>query len=216
MVTLFDIAPRWRGEIVIVAASGPSLTQEVADACRGRRAIAVNDAWRLMPWADILYSCDAAWWRVHNGCPDFHGEKWSSHSAETNNKDNDDLLARAGVRLVAGQAGDTFSTDPRVIHYGNNSGFQAINLAILLGARRIVLVGFDMRVVDGKRHFFGNHPEPLSNRIEYSYFVPTFANAARHLPAGVTILNATPGSALKCFPAVPLELALGPDLQATG
>jgi hypothetical protein len=36
-----------------------------------------------------------------------------------------------------------------------------MGLAFLFGAARIVLVGYDMREVDGRRHFFGSHPRPL-------------------------------------------------------
>jgi hypothetical protein len=108
---------------------------------------------------------------------------------------------------VAGAQGAGFSRRQDVIHYGHNSGFQALNLAILLGAARIVLVGFDMRIVDGRRHFHGDHPHPLIN-ADPRRFVPHFERAAASLPVGVEILNATPGSALTCFPAADLDEAL--------
>lgn len=38
-----------------------------------------------------------------------------------------------------------------------NSGYQAANLAFLLGARRICLLGFDMQPKDGVNHFHGDH-----------------------------------------------------------
>lgn len=205
--------PRWTGETVVVAATGPSLTADVAAACYRARVLAVNDAWRLLPWAEVLYSCDAAWWKVHNGCPDFAGERWTSHSPQLNNKAADEALPGYRLNIIAGKSGDTFSGDPACLHYGNNSGFQGIGLAILFGARRIVLVGFDMRVGD-RRHFFGSHPPPLRNSLDYELLIPSFAHAAKHLPAGVEILNATPGSALTCFPMKPLAGALAGDLVA--
>ena len=40
----------------------------------------------------------------------------------------------------------------------NNSGHQAVNLAFLLGAKSIWLLGFDMHAKDSNHnHFFGNH-----------------------------------------------------------
>jgi hypothetical protein len=201
------IQPRWPDETVIVAAPGPSLTPDVAERCRGNRVIAVQDAYRIFPWADVLYGCDAAWWDVHGGCSDFAGEKWSSHGSADHN-DKREAAAKYGLHLVQGKDGNGFSTDPAVIHYGSNSGFQAVNLAILFGAGRIVLVGFNMQVVDGKRHFFGDHPKPLSNRTSYRAFVSAFEKAAKSLPAGVEIINATPQSALKCFRSVDLDRAL--------
>lgn len=189
---------------MIVAATGPSLTQEVAGALQNRTVLAINDAWRLIPWAEVLYACDEAWWNVHNGCSDFKGEKWSSHGDGHNEKMA--CAERFGLNLVRGDHHDTFSLNPEKIHYGSNSGFQGINLAILFGAKRVVLVGFDMRV-NGKRHFFGDHPAGLSNQTDYTTWVPQFANAAKKL-TGVEIVNATPGSALTCFKMMGLDDAL--------
>ena len=192
------LKPRWSK--CVVAASGPSLTPDVAFAvCLSDwPTIAIQDAYRLMPWADVLYGCDAKWWSTHNGCMDFEGEKWSAHDDGTNAK-----LAEAekyGLNLVAGQDKPGFSLDPEIIHYGSNSGFQALNFAILWGATEIALVGFDMRRVEGKAHFFGEHPEPLRNGAKYERFVEYFTRAK--VPEGVRILNATPGSALQCYPFV--------------
>ena len=111
--------------------------------------IAVNDAYRLFPDAAVLYACDSEWWDVHGGCPDFAGEKWSSHSVDAGgHNDKREVAKKYGLKLVEGRDRDGFSFDPACIHYGSNSGFQAVNLAILFGAKRIVLVGFDMRGVD--------------------------------------------------------------------
>lgn len=203
---LETVPRRWPGETVVVAAPGPSLSREVCDRCRAYRAIAVQDAWRLMPWADVLYGCDSKWWRHHNGAPDFAGERWASHGTTSN--DNAELAGAYGLHLVAGRSGATFSTDPRILHYGFSSGFQAVNLAILFGATRIVLIGFDMRIVDGRAHYFGDHPPPLLRRTNYGAFAARFVEAAKRLPPGVEIVNATPGSALTCFPMVPLDEVL--------
>jgi hypothetical protein len=204
------IPARWRGATVIVAAPGPSLTAEVVERCKGHRTVAVQDAYRLMPFADVLYGCDAEWWRVHGGAAGFNGQKWSTHDDAHNDKRA--VAADYGVHLVAGKAAEGFSLDPAVIHYGSSSGFQAVNLAILMGAAKIVLIGFDMRVADGRRHFFGDHPEPLNNKADFASFVPPFVRAAQSMPPGVEILNATPGSALQCLPMVDLDDVL-PDAE---
>jgi len=206
---LSSIEPRFADQTVVVAGSGPSLTREIAYRCQGAAAIAVNDAYQLFPDAAVLYACDAEWWEVHGGCPDFAGEKWSSHSVDTGgHNDKREVAEKYGLKLVEGRDRDGFSFDPACIHYGSNSGFQAINLAILFGAKRVVLVGFDMRVVDRKRHFFGDHPAPLRNDGGYGSFIRTFARAAKSLPDNIQIINATPCSALKCFPIMELQNAL--------
>jgi hypothetical protein len=197
------IEKRWGGATVFVAATGPSLTPEVASLVRGNRVVAVNDAYKLFPFADVLYACDAKWWDVHKGCPGFLGERWSSHEKGGSN-DKREAGAKYGLKLVAGRSGETFRTDG-AIAYGSNSGFQAVNLAILFGASRIVLVGFDMREVGGRRHFFGEHPRPLRSGGCFQSWAAKFASAAKCLPAGVQVVNATPGSAVKAFPFVKLD-----------
>jgi hypothetical protein len=207
----------WPGARCIVAATGPSLTPDVVEECRrahaagGFRVIAVNDAYRLMPWADALYACDSAWWKHHLGT-DFSGVKWSTHHKDGNDKL--DVAREYGVRIVNGKSAKGFSSDPGMIHYGMNSGFQAVNLAILLGAVTIVLVGFNLQHVDGKKHFFGDHPRRLQRAVKYERFALPFEYASKHMPTGVTILNATPRSALKCFPVVRLVDALAMELAA--
>lgn len=195
---------------MIVVAPGPSLSESVALKCRlarmlhDFRVVVVNDAYRLIEHADILYACDARWWEVHAGAVRFTGERWTTHEdgvQHTNSKEG--VAERYGLNCVRGHDGNEFSTDPAVIAYGSNSGFQAVNLALLKGATRVVLVGFDMRRVNGRAHFFGEHPAPLISKEDYGDFVAPFRIAARS--CRVPIVNATPGSALNCFPMVDLD-----------
>lgn len=200
------ISSDWDG-FCIVAASGPSLTEEVAEACRGYKVIAVSDAYKRIPWAHILYSCDAEWWHVNN--PEFAGGKWSSHG-DAGRNDKRKTAAAHGLNLVQGREADGFSFDPSVIHYGNTSGFQAVNMAgHKIGWRgRIALVGFDMRHVDGASHFFGDHPKGLRRCQDYTKHVKFFTVAAKSLPPTVEIVNCTPGSAIGCFRMMDINDAL--------
>lgn len=220
MVALQKISPIWSDRGCIVAAPGPSLTPDVVKRVRfarwldGWRLIVVQDAYKALPYADILYGCNPSWWRVHQHCKGFDGEKWSSHEAATaqagNVNDKTDVAQKFGVKLIRGKDGPGFSFDPEVIHYGSNSGFQALNIALLFGSPKIVLVGFDMRCVGGKSHFFGDHPKELHQNSDEHYraYVKHFERAAKRLPARISILNATPNSALNCFPMVDLEIAI--------
>lgn len=188
---------RWSGRC-IVAASGPSLTPEVAELCRNERVVAVNDAYRLLPWAEVTYACDTAWWEIHHEAA--AGERWTSHSLSPKN-DKTMVADRLGLRVIEGRGNVGFSRDPGYINYASNSGFQAVNLALLWGADPVVLIGFDMREVDGKSHFFGRHKPPLRDSAQWNTWIGNFAKAAEMLwHPRPTIINATPGSALKCFP----------------
>lgn len=202
---------RWIGKRCIVAAPGPSLTTEVAQVCGGEAPIlAVNDAYKLFPNADVLYACDAVWWKVNEFVKDFRGERWTSHSLAPKN-DKTNLPHKELFNIIGGRNESGFSADPNFIHYGNNSGFQAVNLAILFGAAEIILIGFDMRVVDNKSHFFGNHKTPLRDTHSFVIWIREFTNASKGLE--VRIVNATPNSALKCFPMMGLEEALRPPVR---
>lgn len=94
---------------------------------------------------------------------------------------------------------------------GGNSGFQAINLAAQLGADPIVLVGFDMRVDHGL-HWHGRHAGNLRNPSPTNIreWRQRLNLAAASLAArGITVLNASPESALTAYPIVPFGRALG-------
>lgn len=213
-MNLLASVPRcWPGATVVVAATGPSLTQEQADACVGLHTVAVNDAHRLFPWAEVLYACDTAWWFEYDGVPNFAGQRWSSHEEGVLSKnDKRGAAERWGLTLVHGTRAKGFSLNPQLIHYGENSGFQGINLAILFGAARILLLGFDMHNIELpaknlKRHFFGNHPTALRN-TDPRTFIKNFNVAAAMLPPSIRIVNCTPDTALTCFERMPLEKAL--------
>lgn len=203
------ISKRWH-RLCVVAAPGPSLTEATADRCAGLPTIAVNDAWRRVPFAEVLYAADAQWWDHHDGCRDFDGERWSTHGLPNNDKRPQ--AERYGLSLVRGDEGEGFSLDPVRLHYGSNSGFQAINLALhmLGGEGTILLIGFDMRVVEGRRHFFGNHPPAMHRETDYGTWFAEFDMASQRLPATLRVINCTPGSALPSFPRQDLEAALCP------
>lgn len=114
--------------------------------------ITVNDAVYPLWFADIAYACDGEWWKAHRGLPGFEGEKWSSHG----NQQHDNklpIVEEFGLSLIKGKDEPGFSVDPSFIHYGNNSGFQAINLGLHLTEKPIMLVGFDLRPTEnGRRH----------------------------------------------------------------
>lgn len=67
------------------------------------------------------------------------------------------LKHRNVVKFELGQFGGTDFSNPNVLHYTNNSPYIALYLAILMGARRIGLIGVDFT----DHHFFertGRHP----------------------------------------------------------
>jgi hypothetical protein len=94
----------------------------------------------------------------------------------------------------------------RVAQHGSNSGAGAILLAATLGARQIMLLGYDCKI-DGKRHWHEDHKRPLGN-CESAHRWPEYFRKAAELLSGVDVVNCTPGSALDVFPMGELEYEL--------
>lgn len=199
--------PRWSpSQTVAIVASGPSLRGADLGALANTPTIAINDSWRLVPRAEILYACDPPWWRAHDFVPAFSGERWTQHKGPESWPTEAQL---AGLRVIRSAARPGVSTDPALIHTGFNSGFQALNLAILGGARRILLLGYDMQKAPGWSHWFGDHPGALNRHSPYDLFISAFCEAAGQIrDLGVEVLNCNPDSALPCFPRTTLAEAL--------
>lgn len=196
-----DGAPRvprlWPCATIVCVGGGPSLTPEDVARCRGRaRVLAINDAYRLAPWADVLYACDAKWWRWHEGVPTFMGLKYSLDRA---------AATWPGVTVLANTGEDDLERSPHGLKTGRNSGFQAMNLAVHLGAARILLLGYDMQTGGPRRsHWFGDHPDRVVS--PYSTFIDRFRTIVSPLQQlGVEVINCSRQTALHVFPCRPLE-----------
>lgn len=191
----------WPGETVVCLGTGESLTQRDVDRCRGLRVIAINDAFTLAPWADVLFAGDRKWWDWHPEAAHFAGLKVSLESFAL------PLAAVPDVRYlrIAGLGGRAgLSTDPTTLATGYSSGYAAINLAYhLAGPTRVLLLGYDMH----GSHFFGAHPDK-----SHPQFVACLAAFERLVApaktAGLEIVNCTPQSALRCFPLRSLDASL--------
>jgi hypothetical protein len=214
MTTPWVVEPEWKGQTAAILASGPSLTREQCEAVRGRcRVIAVNnqgidtdcDGVRVpafAPWADILYAADAKWWRGYEDrALKFAGRKVTVRHT----------LPWPEIYSLT-QSYDYPSYDPRPGHVvsGGNSGYQALHLAVQLGARRVLLLGFDMKDGrNGRRHWFGSHPGKLNSRASFASWRSAMEKFSKVLEQmQIEVLNCTPDTALRCFRRCSIEEAL--------
>ena len=211
MPAFWSVPRLWPGQTLACLGGGPSLNQDQVELLRGRaRVIAVNDAWRLAPWAEVLYACDWRWWLKHDGVPEFRGLKVTLSNSCGH------LDAYPDIKIVENTGSQGLERAPTGLRTGRNGGYQAINLALHLGARRILLLGYDMKAdAAGRTHWFGDHADwPTRASVFAGVMLPHFAGLATELEAlGVAVLNCTPGSALDVFPKIPLEQALANRLQ---
>lgn len=194
-----------RGGTVLCIGSGPSLTQEDVEYTRDRvdATVVVNDNHRMAPWADVLYACDEKWWRYYKGVPEFHGLKFGLAGPA-----GWEQAEAWGVQILQNRGERGLSADPTGIYHGKNSGYQAMNVAGLLGAARILLLGYDMQTKGGK-HWFGAHPKHLQANTRFDELIEDFALVAPlYEQAGIEVINCSRETALACFPRMTIQEAL--------
>lgn len=196
MLRYWTPEPLFAGKSVAVLGNGPSLSAASVIDLDPRCVIAVNSSIRLCPSARVLFSRDSAWCQNHPALID-------SACSELKITTKRDAAQAYGMLLVHMERRESFAQPGHpAIRYGMSSGHAAVSLAISMGAREIVLYGFDSRVVavDGtaRSHWHADYSEP---RCEvYATFVRGWQgwNAAAKA-VGVRIMNATPGSAITEF-----------------
>lgn len=161
--------------------------------------IAINDTAKLALWANMMYACDYAFW--------MHHAEWALKFPRLK-ATCDDSVPFPQVLCVKNTGTSGFDPDPSCLRTGNNSGYQALHIAIHAGAKRILLCGYDMK----GGHWFGKHPPGLTDadpNVHRNLFIPEFEKLAPLLPSlGVEVINCTAGSALRCFPAGSLDVEL--------
>ncbi|MFN4283512.1 MAG: hypothetical protein ACK4NA_12820 [Alphaproteobacteria bacterium] len=206
----WQIEPVLAGETVFLLAGGPSLDQATVDKLRGRRAITINSSCHKALAAGLddgpLFFTDNNWFEDHEAIV----RAWRGPVVTLSRKAKRELPDL--VKRVEGEHRPDFTRGGRTLRQGRSSGQTAISLAIAMGARRLVLLGYDMRPVGGRTHHHDDYKTGGDPEIYAREFLPAFAgwNAAAHA-AGVRVLNATPGSALTEFPFADSAALLAAD-----
>ena len=201
--TLSRVLRAWPGQTVVCIAGGPSLTAEqcasvgIAHAFGLVRVIAVNDAYRLAPFAEVCYFADGRWWAWHKDKPDFVAFAGQKCSIVNSGKD----ITDSEVHILRNAGAWGISTKPDALITGRNSGYQALNMAILAGAAKVVLLGYDGREPGPGEatHWFGDHPRVEPTSVYREYRQAMARGAAEIAAAGVEVINCSPGSAIDTF-----------------
>lgn len=189
----FWMAPReFADQTVFVIGGGSSLSSIDPERLREKRIIATNEAGlTLTPWADVLFWADKRWrelnlsrLNLHTGAYKVTRGHWQLH----------------GVHTLKTVKGFKPPREPWEIG-GRSSGEAAVQLAVHMGADRVVLLGFDMT----PGHFHDKHKWTVPEST-YATFIDSFNWTAEWCKTkGVEVLNATPNSALTCFTKVDLD-----------
>lgn len=189
----------------LILATGPSLSRSDVALVKWHRSAlrrlgappltvyAVNRAIEYAPWADVLYSGDPLFWR------------WFAAQGLETSAERVSICASAahyGATIYPHDHLPGFGADE--IHSGYNSGYQALNLAILHGHTVIALLGYDMQHTGGKRHCHDDYPEGMGNADPVDLWRRWMEDAAR-MPCAASVVNCTRETALTGFERVALE-----------
>jgi len=189
--------PIWSGMDVYIIGGGPSLKDFDWNLLSGKKTIGCNDAYQL--GYEVCKVCvfgDIKWYTSHKGS--LASYKGIIYGAEPSliNKAVDSrikLLKRYAKGICTDGVG-----------WNGNTGMVALNLAILLGASRIYLLGFDMKRTKEHSNWHVNNldknPDSVYKKfLDWSKYVKQdWNNKFPH----IEIFNITDDSDLDIFPKV--------------
>lgn len=192
-------------DTVFIIGGGPSLNKYLPDktVLDGKDIIAVNSAYKFFPNAICCMFMDMHWFlgnkdhllSTFKGVP-IVGAFPNEILEYRDRYKFDNILTREGDSGL--------STNDKTI-VGSNSGHMAINLAVKLGYKDIVLLGFDMDKLNPVTHWHKEYiRQSMVDRYD-SVMIPYLNTINAHLPSGVSIWNINKESAIKCFPFTELE-----------
>ncbi len=213
-MSYWTIPEIWRGATCCILGGGLGLAQTNFALVTQCRVIATNDAYQLAQW-DCCYFKDENWYyqdafRDHPeaGANQEHLKRFGGLKVTSAEK----LVDEPGIKVLRRGRRNHLELDREFMTHCNNTGAEALSLAIMFGAKTILLVGFDMRKVKGKHNWHDNHLRKMPESIYQDQFMHPFKTLAIGAKErGVEIINCTIGSALDIFPIVPIEEVLNAD-----
>lgn len=205
----WEVPREWAGQTAFVICSGPSVDAQQRETLRKLKAkgcyrfIAVKHSVEALPDADVMIvgnKEDPSVLRNHFKM--FTGERLVARTLYEGMPEGTLYLRRhKSIKDVAnGTERMPLSTSPKHLA-GLDTGASAINLAFLFGAKEIVVAGMDMKGGHWMKHHLQTPPGSHHHR-----HMRAIESMASDLKAhGVPVWNASPDSALKCWPKRKLE-----------
>lgn len=210
----------WNGSSCLIIGGGPSIRGfTTVSVPLSYKIITINRSFQHYPESDLNYCMDNNFYQVlmHPVSSDDRilSEHWKKYTgikvfARHNHKET----YHDSVFVVDEVVGNVLSFDVSAgIGFGNNSGYGAISLAVALGVKRIVLIGFDF-YIDGERSHghegYGKNMKEIETARAYCKTLMTFcdkiAGMASGLKAcGIEVYNLNPRSNLRAFPFISLN-----------
>lgn len=204
----FDI-PQEVIQSVMENNSTPDTLSSYMSAIHTKHVIGINAAYLLGDWIDIIFFGDKNFLLAH--------DKGLAKSPSLKVSSSDYCIRYVGIKHTPtdNKHREGISTRPGHVAWNNNSGAASISLAVQLGAKRIFLLGFDMKLDDAANtHWHNIYPKVDSAGVVISR--NPFPRHLKGFPAiktdadklGVQIYNVNLDSAIKEFPKITLKEAL--------
>jgi hypothetical protein len=236
------VPPIWEGGDVWILGGGPSVTKQFGipndvvekvrsgelppsayspymKAIHDCHVIGINVSYLIGDWIDMMFYGDAKFYLQHKKTmATWPGLKVSCSPSAANIP-----WVKYLVRDPAHPHGISKRLD--AVSWNGNSGASAISLAVHLGAKRIILLGFDMTLdSNGKKHWHNLYKKPapppprgilppkrhkgrtIQHVQPFEKHLRGFPEIARNAKAmGIEILNASPESRITVFPKFNLK-----------
>ena len=225
----WEVPKIWEGGDVWILGGGPSVTKQFnipekvvqnvitgtsplsayspyMKAIHDKHVIGINVAYLIGDWIDMVFFGDSGFFLSHAaGLAAFPGLKVSCHSGVSKYhwvkftpRDRRHNLGISSVRSM--------------VSWNGNSGSAAISLAVHTGAKRIFLLGFDMKMSGEKQHWhdvykrIGNQSKKRMIKLPFHRHLVGFAQIAKDAgKMGVEIINVCPDSMIPQFRKVNLK-----------
>ena len=193
------------GESVFIVGGGPSVADQNLELLRGRKVIAINSSFKVVPFADVLFFGDARWWQENSQgvLDDFNGDLVTTAEEQRLASASWHLNYKPLLRVLKKTL--EWSDDPNAAFVRRTSVTGAINWAFHhWDARRFVLLGVDGGPVKGATHHHAPHKWTLPSTWVADQRRDFEALDGALKARGVEVINASPGSSVPFWPIVSL------------
>lgn len=198
--SLTELKAQLKDSTVFIIGGGASLRGFDYSKLDGKKVIGINQAGVYVRNLTAMYWADEDWAAknydtllAHPCKLRFCGRMSVSDSAM---RGEVQALGGATPLLITGSRG--LDSDINRVR-GNNSGSQVINLCINAGAKKIVLLGFDMK----PNHWHNDYPMAYNQSI-YDEFLASINSIAEAKPKA-EIINCSMDSSITVFKKVPFD-----------
>lgn len=158
----------WRDEDVFVIGGGPSLQGFDWQLLVSEKTLGCNSAFKLGP--AVCKACvfgDKKWW-------EFNRDELAKYAAHRPVYTNCTALFRQAAPWLRMMPREGSGLHREALGWNGNTGAAAINLALVLGARRVYLLGFDLKARGAQSNWHAWHPWGPPRKPPYQQFLRGF------------------------------------------